>query len=180
MLGGHSLKNRDTTSFAAVPIKHFIIHPKASDFTLNKVKGNWDLEKSELTYDYAIIVLQSEVMLTKHIQPICLPPTQPILINFYDNQLVYASGWGDTELIRYGTGPTEYTYRKPTYFPKRANLKIVPITECAQNYSTTIYEKAFEGHELKLTLFCALGVKYNTSFVEDTCKGDSGGTTINE
>ena len=106
MLGGHDLTKRSSRSNAAmVMIKKWIIHDKVFDFGINKTKGNFDPKKSILIWDYSIIVLLSDVMLTKRIQPICLPPTQPISTHFYDGKTVYASGWGTTELIKNGIAP---------------------------------------------------------------------------
>ena len=186
MLGGHNLKNRDAKSFATIPIKDWIINPRATDFLEHKTKGNWDIYDSQLIYDYSIIVLQSEVMLTKHIQPICLPPKLPIIttMNYYDGKAVYASGWGKTKLERYGTPhgqPHKYNITTPSYFPKRVSLKVVPIAGCEKTWiASTHWGDAFQGTDRKLAILCAKGDKYNSSFLEDTSIGDSGGIlTIN-
>ena len=175
MLGGHSLKDR-IGSFAAVPIKRWIIHPEATDFALNRTRGNWDINESVIIWDYAILVLQSEVMLTKQIQPICLPPPQtPNTINMYDNQVAYTYGWGLTELVRYGNGPFDYNETSPSYFPKRANLTIIPVDECANKWKAQTSDKIPFEIPGKLAILCALGVPYNISYVEDACFMDSGG-----
>ena len=180
MLGGHNLNNRDAKSFAMIPIKKWIINPRATDFTFHKARGHWDVAKSQIIYDYAIIVLHSEVMLTKHIQPICLPPKLPIIstMDHYDGHVVYASGWGFTKLERYGNQPTQYNITTASYFPKRVSLKIVHITDCAQKYNarTHLAKGAFQSTDRKLAILCARGGKYNSSFLEDVSKGDSGGT----
>ena len=178
MLGGHNLNNRDAKSFAMIPIKKWIIHPRATDFTKGHARGHWDVDKSQIIYDYSIIVLHSEVMLTKHIQPICLPPKLPIIstMDHYDGHVVYASGWGFTKLERYGN-QGKYNITTASYFPKRVSLKIVHITECEQKYTArTNIGSAFQSTDRKLAMLCARGGKYNSSFLEDVSKGDSGGT----
>ena len=98
-------------------------------------------------------------------------------MDYYDGQDVYASGWGLTKLIRYGNQPHEYNITTASYFPKKVSLKIVHITDCEQKFTTrTHLGNAFQSTDRKLAILCAKGGKYNSSFLEDASKGDSGGT----
>ena len=106
--------------------------------------------------------------MNKYIQAIQLPTRKD---QDYTKKLAYTSGWGDTAVFPYSET------RNPSDVPKKIAVEIVP------HDAKLCREEGFGSdcdnceHE---SIICTYGVKhFNSSFVESTCPGDSGGKFSN-
>lgn len=121
-----------------------------SDHDVMKIISNPDFNSSNLYNDIALLVLQTPVKLSAHINTICLPPQ-----NFkFDNQICFASGWGADAFGKQGQ------YRVNL---KKLELPVVPLRSCQDRLRTTKLGSSFKLHQNFLCAGGELGI--------DTCVG---------
>ena len=166
LIGGHRLT--DDSKGAMVPIEEWMVHPNAQSVgsgTNNCQKYEWS--DGLVVWDYAMIVLKSDVRLSDYVQPACLPLPGAML---YENEHVFASGWGNTEAIQNGDN---WEPKFPSIEPKTVKLKVLSQATCKADYLQTPYISSYND----TTLACVQGDEdsNNPNRAEGFCQGDSGG-----
>ncbi|NXN96567.1 TMPSC protease, partial [Rhinopomastus cyanomelas] len=136
VLGVHNLyqPSRHTVSLR---IRRIAVHP--------------GFEQDEVENDLAFFELASAARLSAYIQPICLPPAQP-LPTPQNQTWCFISGWGLTEEKGQGSAVL-----------KEAQVEIIPLSICKQSSSY--------GRVVTTNMICAGSPMGGV----DSCLGDSGG-----
>ncbi|KAI8045503.1 hypothetical protein M5D96_001685 [Drosophila gunungcola] len=122
--------------------------PPYEDYGVQKVTLHPKYDHGMIHHDIAIIELDREVRVDKHIFPICLPVNEESQFVTYD-QSFYITGWGQTD-----------TTDAPTTLQKVVVTRKY-LFEC---------QKFFKESEVNDNHICAEG-----SDIKHSCKGDSGG-----
>lgn len=110
--------------------------------------------------DVAILHLDTELMLDKHVDTICLPPFPDQRSGQYSPDSCVVMGWGRDS---FKTG----TFQESL---KQIKLPIVPNDVCQQNLRDTRLSDTFELHD---SFLCAGGEGF-----QDACEGDGGGPLV--
>ncbi|XP_060656083.1 phenoloxidase-activating factor 2 [Drosophila nasuta] len=107
--------------------------------------------------DMALMVLEQPFRLAPHIQPLCLPPVENVIVQEAMREAqCFAIGWGNS---RNNTNPMDRLL-------KSIDLPIVEHEHCQRLLRITILGRRFKLHP---SFVCAGGVQG-----KDTCEGDGG------
>ncbi|MCL4138708.1 UNVERIFIED_CONTAM: hypothetical protein GTU68_037749 [Idotea baltica] len=124
-------------------VKHAIIHP--------------DFNPGSLWNDFAILILDSPLILAPNVDTICLPD----LHESFDHVTCYATGWGKDKFGKEGRFQN---------ILKQVALDVIPHNVCQNALRST---RLGEHFKLDHSFMCAGGEKG-----VDTCKGDGGSPLV--
>ena len=169
LLGAHRIRELDGE---LVKIKKWVTHPDARQLKGNMPQGKWIKEIGGAMNDISIVVLSKTVKFANHVLPACLPPSGPHARESNTKGYPYASGWGTTKLIEDADG--EVVGVSSSNVPKRVQLSLTSEDQCSlkKNRMNCDYCDRDE-------MLCAYGLRlFNTTVMEDSCGGDSGGNIL--
>ncbi|CAH0731304.1 unnamed protein product, partial [Brenthis ino] len=113
-----------------------------------------DYDRSTITNDIGLLILEQRVQFTDLIKPICIPQSSELRSNTFEDWTPLLAGWGDTEF----RGPSANHLQV-------VQLPVVSNTFCANAY------KPYKSQVIDERVLCA-GYKKGG---KDACQGDSGG-----
>lgn len=117
-----------------------------------------DFQRSTLSNDIALLIVEEPFELTLVVNTICLPPAS---VQTEPSTMCVASGWGKSSFDR---------SNRYQVILKKVNLPIVASGECEQSLRATRLGPYYRLHQ---SFLCAGG-----RVGEDTCKGDGGSPLI--
>ena len=170
LLGAHRIRELDGE---LVKIKKWVTHPDAKQLKGNMPQGKWLKEIGGAMNDISIVVLSKSIKFANHVLPACLPSSGPHARESNKKGYPYASGWGTTKLIELGV---EVVGVSSSNVPKRVQLSLTSENQCnlKKNRMNCDYCDRDE-------MLCAYGLRlFNTTVMEDSCGGDSGGNILIE
>ena len=121
--------------------------------------------------DISILVLSKTIKFANHVLPACLPSSSPHARESNTKGYPYVSGWGTTKLIE---DDGEVVGVTSSGVPKRVQLSLTTEDQCSlkKNRMNCDYCDRNE-------MLCAYGLRlFNTTVMEDSCGGDSGGNIL--
>ena len=169
LLGAHRIRELDGE---LVKIKKWVTHPDARQLKGNMPQGKWIKEIGGAMNDISIVVLSKTIKFKNHVLPACLPSSGPHSRESNTKSYPYASGWGSTKLIEDADG--EVVGVSSSNVPKRVQLSLTSENQCnlKKNRMNCDYCDRDE-------MLCAYGLRlFNTTVMEDSCGGDSGGNIL--
>jgi len=122
------------------------------------IKIHPEFNPGNLANDFALIFLEEEFKLNFHIDTVCLPPPNQVVV---DNTKCFATGWGKNQFGAEG----EYQV-----VLKEVDLHTVGFNTCQDKLRSTRLGKRFRLHD---SFLCAGG-----DAGKDTCKGDGGSPLV--
>ena len=167
LLGGHRISKLDGE---LVKIEKWVTHKDAKPLSGNLPQGKW-LHSGGTTNDISIVVLSKTIKLENHVLPVCLPSSDSHARESNTKGYPHTSGWGNTKLIEDEDGKIKGVSLSDV--PKRVELSLTSENEC------DLKDMRMCDYCSRDAMLCAYGIKhFNTSVVEDSCGGDSGGNIV--
>ena len=132
-----------------------------------KERGSWIRKNGGIIGDYDILVLERNAIFNLNVRTICLQDPE-----FIPPSNLFVSGWGLTSLTgNILSGKYQADQKSSSDIPKVIQVESLTKYRCKFNR----FSKGCKYCEEKYT-FCAAGTELiNSSVIEDSCQGDSGG-----
>ena len=168
MVGAHDVREMDGE---VVKIKKWVTNPRATQLTGTRPQGQWLSGLGGSDNDISILVLAHSVRLSHRVQPICTPSMPTSYGENNEKGVIYVSGWGSTSLI---DTPDGIQGARSSDVPKRVRLTLTSKRQCNR------YRNGMNcDYCNKKSMLCGYGTKlFNSTIIEDSCAGDSGGKFI--
>ena len=168
MVGAHNVREMDGE---LVKIKKWVTNPTATQLKGNQPQGQWKTGLGGSDNDISILVLTRSVKLSHRVQPICTPSMSTAYGENNEGGVIYVSGWGSTSLI---DTPDGIKGARSSDVPKRVRLTLTSKRQCNR------YRNGMNcDYCAKKSMLCGYGTRlFNSTVIEDSCAGDSGGKLI--
>ena len=165
MVGAHNVRDMDGE---LVKIKKWVTNPRATQLGGNQPQGQWLRALGGTDNDISILALARSVRLSHRVQPICTPSPLSSYGENNERGVIYVSGWGSTSLI---DTPDGIKGTRSSDVPKRVRLTLTSKRQCNRFRNGMNCDYC-----AKKSMLCGYGTRlFNSTIIEDSCAGDSGG-----
>ncbi|XP_061721686.1 CLIP domain-containing serine protease HP8-like isoform X1 [Cydia pomonella] len=145
-------------------------HSEIQDVPVEQVIAheNYDPNNTNQHDDIALLRLARKVQFTDFIKPICLPSTDALRTNTFEDYDMEVAGWGKTETRDEMADPPTSTVSigSESDVKLKVRVPVVTMSECSQVFRPV-------GRRIINKQICAGGVAGR-----DSCRGDSGGALM--